>query len=37
MQFQDSNEEDTDETLDFRALKDGFVSLHDSYPTCIVL
>lgn len=30
MQFQDTNEEDTDENLDFRALQDGFVSILDS-------
>ncbi|PWA32456.1 survival protein SurE-like phosphatase/nucleotidase [Artemisia annua] len=27
LEFQDSNEEDTDENLDFRALQDGFVSV----------
>ncbi|KAJ0488512.1 putative survival protein SurE [Helianthus annuus] len=29
--FQDSNQEDTDENLDFRALENGFVSILNSY------
>ncbi|XP_071741939.1 uncharacterized protein [Rutidosis leptorrhynchoides] len=36
LEFQDSNEEDTDENLDFRALQDGFVSVTPMSVTTVI-